>query len=352
MQENNNELEVLEYKDLINSTLSKQTKEKISNIAKIIQEKDKILIAAHANPDGDALGSSIALAYICEHLNKEYILYNETNPLPEYLAFLPSPKPFEHDLDKLPFRPELIVVLDCGDRNRIGLQGDKLLKIAPSINIDHHLDNPQFGSRENLTDTTMAAAANAIFCLALELDVPLSNEIAIALYTAFISDTGSFSFSNTNARILLSAAFLVHEGLEPNIVVSNLDNSWSHAKNKLWAFLMSTYIFDKELETGYVLISKALLEELECTSDDLEGFAEHLRKVKDIRIAFVLREKSALECKASFRSSNNDDVQKLSMYYNGGGHKNAAGATFKMPLAQARDAILQTIKEHKKEFLP
>ncbi len=345
-------LELSMYKSLIRATLSTETAEHLKRIAGIIQRTNKFLIVSHASPDGDAIASSLAMAFILEHLEKEYILYNETSPLPEFLNFLPKPQPFYHDLDNLPFKPEIIIVLDCGDRNRIGMHKDKLLKLAPSINIDHHLDNPNFASLENLVDTSMAATANIVACLAIELNTPLDIEICTCLYTGMVTDTGSFSYSNANTRAYLTSALLVACGVQPNLISTNLDSSWSERKNRLWAYLMSNYTFVEELETAYMLVTQAILEELEADKDDLEGFVEHLRKLHNVRIAFVLREKNASECKGSFRSSGKDDVQKLAKFFDGGGHKNAAGATFKTNMVEASEKILDTIRNNKNDFLP
>ncbi len=340
----------MDIKNLLINDLSEESKASFEKCIEILKDKNNILICAHASPDGDALGSTYALGYICKELGKNFTLYNESE-VPDFLNFLPAPKTLENDLDNLSIKPELIVVLDCGDRNRLGLQADKVLKLAPSISIDHHLDNPNFGSQANWVDTKMAATGNAIAYIALELNIELKDELATCLYTTFVTDTGSFSYGNTNSRILITASKIVQNGLDPSTINSALSNQWTVEKMRLWSYLMSTFTVDENLSIAYSLVSRSILEEFSATKDDLEGFVEHLRKLKSTRIACVIREKSAFESKLSLRSQGNDDVQFLCSLFGGGGHKNASGATIKSSLADSRDALLEALKSNKEKIL-
>ncbi len=340
----------MSIKLFLEDNLSKSSLETLEECINILKNKDNILICGHANPDGDALGSMAAMGYICKHLGKNYLLYNESE-LPDYLSFLPFPKKIEHDIDNLSFKPDLLIILDCGERNRIGEKADKVLRLAPSINIDHHSSNPNFASLLNWVDTSMAATANAIACLALFLNIPLTNELAFCLYTSIITDTGSFSHGNTNARALLTAGHMVNLGLDASIISSNLNNQWTENKTKLWGYLLSNYSINSELSIVYVLVSNEILSKFQCTKEDLEGFVEQLRRIKNIRIAALLREGKTNEVKVSFRSQHNDDVSLLASFFGGGGHKNAAGATLKTNLDNAKDMIIETIKTNKKKIL-
>ncbi len=339
----------MSLKRFILNDLSSQSQEAMNKCIEIVRNRDNFLICCHASPDGDALGSAAAMGYICKSLGKNFSLYNESC-VPDFLEFLPYPCIIEHDLDTLSFKPETLIILDCGDRKRLGLHADKLLKLAPSVNIDHHLFNPEFGSLTNWVDTTMASTGNAVACLALMLDIPMIDELGFCLYTTFLTDTGSFSYGNTNARVLMTAAHMVNLGLNPSKVSEALNNQWTENKTKLWAYLLSTYVMDKELGLTYSIASKALLEEFSCIKEDLEGFVEQLRKIKGTRIACILREEKAFETRVSLRSQGEDDVQKLASFFGGGGHKNASGATVKSSVAEARDNIIKTLSEHKNDI--
>ncbi len=341
----------MSIKKFIVKDLDKNSYQSLVDCANAIKEKDNILICAHASPDGDALGSSFAFAYICKALGKNFALYNESE-IPDFLSFLPLPSELYNDLDNLPFKPNLLVMLDCGDRNRLGLHADKLLKIAPSISIDHHMNNPLFGSYLNWVDTNFSATGVAIGCLALELDIPLKDELGFCVYTSLVTDTGSFSYGNTNALCQFLAGHIISQGVDPSTISSSLNNQWTEEKTKLWSYLLSNYTIDKELSIAYILVSKAILKQYNCSKDDLEGFVEQLRKIKNTRIACIMREKSSDETKVSFRSQADDDVQKLASFFGGGGHKNAAGATIKSSLQDAKKSILETLEKNIKEILP
>ncbi len=332
------------------ASISENSRKSLDAIVEIIKEKDNILITGHATPDGDALASTFAFGYICEALKKNYILYNESQ-IPDFLDFLPRSKEMVHDLDALPFTPDLIVILDCGDRKRIGKQADRLLKIAPSINIDHHLNNPNFASLANWADPSMAATGNAVALIALSLGLELKEDLGYCIYTTIVTDTGSFAYSNSNTRAFLTASIIVENGLDPSEVSSSLNNQWTDEKMRLWAYLLSNYIRDEILPIAYVLVPKALLEDFKCTKEDLEGFVDQLRKIKNVAISFTIREVDADESRASFRSQGEDDVQKLCQYLGGGGHKNASGATIKLPLSAARNIILETLQNHEDQII-
>ncbi len=341
----------MSIKHFIEKDLCEESLKSLDDCIKILQSKDNILITGHANPDGDALGSMLAFAYICEALEKNYILYNESET-PDFLSFLPCPKEIEHDIDNLSIKPELIVVLDCGDRNRIGEMADKVLRLAPSINIDHHTKNPNFGSLCNWVDISMAATANAVACIALKLGIPLIGNIAFCIYTSLLTDTGSFSHGNTNARALFTAGHLINNGLDASLISSFLNNQWSEEKTKLWGYLMSHYQIDKDLGIVYALVDDEILEKYHADKEDLEGFVEQLRRIKYTRVAALFREKKDNGVKASFRSQHDDNVQLLASYFGGGGHKNASGASFKCSLEEAKNKVLQCLQEHRKEILP
>ncbi len=336
----------------INSTyssfISADSYRALKEVAQIIKEKDNILIVAHASPDGDALGSTAALGYICKALGKKFALYNESE-VPNFLSFLPLPSELEHDLDKLSLKPELIVILDCGDRQRIGKQVDKLLKLAPSVLIDHHLHNPNFASSANWVDTGMASTGNAVAFLAFALDVDVKDELAFCLYTTLVTDTGFFAFSNTDEKAFLTAAYMVSRGVKPSEVSDALNSNVTEEKTRIWAYLLANFVRHEEM--AYVLITKKILEDFNCTKDDLEGFVEQLRRIKDVRIACTLREAKEKETKISLRSSRSDDVQKLASYLGGGGHKNASGVSIKMPLEEAKNALLANFDKHKDSVL-
>lgn len=304
-----------------------------AEVLEALQTHDRILIAAHANPDGDAVGASAALGWALRMLGRETLLYNETG-FPDYLGWMRLPCPLLRDLSALPGKPGLIVALDSGDAGRLGEELQTLLKEVPVVNIDHHQGNPGYGSAANWVDPAMSATGEMVGHLAEALGLSLEGALAEAVYVALASDTGSFSYGNTRASTLRMAARLLEGGLDIAAVRAKLDNNWSENKLRLWGRLMSEARILDNGKLGVSIVSRALLRECGASREDAEGFVEQLRKIRGVRVALLLREEEregSIMTKVSLRSSGADDVRKVAAQFGGGGHKNAAGATVDLP---------------------
>lgn len=311
-----------------------------------LKKYDRILIAAHANPDGDAVGASVALGWALRTLGREVLLYNETG-FPEYLSWLRLPGPVLRDASALPGKPGLVVALDSGDAARLGEGIQDLLREVPVVNIDHHLGNPGYGSAANWVDPAMAATGEMVGNIAEALELPLEGALAEAVYVALASDTGSFAYGNTRPSTLRMAARLLEGGLDIAGLRARLDNNWSEGKLRLWGRLMSEARILDGGKLGVSLISRALLDEFGALKEDAEGFVEQLRRVKGVRVALLLREADRdgkAMTKVSLRSTGADDVRKVAAQFGGGGHKNAAGATIDLPPEKALTVIQPYIR--------
>ena len=294
-----------------------------------LKKYDRILIAAHTNPDGDAVGSSIALAWLMSTLGHQVLLYNESG-FPAYLAWMRKPAPLVTDLERLPGKPQLIVALDCGDRARLGEKIQPLLDEIPVLNIDHHLGNPNYGTAANWVEPGMSSTGEMVGHIAEAMDMPLEAGLGEAVYVALVSDTGSFSYGNTKASTLRMASRLLEGGLNLADIRAKLDNNWSVSKMRLWGRLMGEAQILDGGKLGVSIISRAVMDEFNASREDCEGFVEQLRRVKGVRVALLLKEteeNGKVMTRVSLRSSGADDVRKVATQFGGGGHKNAAGAT-------------------------
>lgn len=314
----------------------------------ILRRSDRILVAAHANPDGDAVGASAALGWALRSLDKNVLLYNSTG-FPDYLAWLRLPGPVLTRVDQLPCPPDLIVALDSGDAARLGEDLRPLLDTVPSVNIDHHPGNPGYGSLFNWVDPAMSATGEMAGLLAEALGVPLHGALGEAVYVALVSDTGSFAYGNTTPEALRLAARLMEAGLNVAELRARLDNTWSEGRLRLWGRLMQDARLEDEGRLAAVLVPQALLDEYGAKKEDLEGFVEQLRRLRGVRVALVLREAGPGPdgkpvSKASLRSSGPDDVRAVAAQFGGGGHKNAAGATLPLSPDKAYAVMLPYIR--------
>ncbi len=312
------------------------------NIAKLLLEHKRILLSCHANPDADAMGSMIALAYGLKSKGISVAMCN-AHDMPKNMEWLPRTGKIHKSLQGIGFKPDLSVVLDCGDAHRLGSIEKDMLKF-PSICIDHHMDNPHFGSVANWVDPKMPATGQMIAAVLYELGVDLSGEIAEAIYASISADTGGFRFSNTSEQVLILAAHLVNQGLNISKVREQIDNNWTLPRIKLWGELMCNVRMERENTIALVSVPLKILAKYNATSEDLEGLVENIRRLRGVLAVGVIREINPKECKASLRSTGEISVQAMVSPLGGGGHRNAAGATLKNNLADGTEVILTAIK--------
>lgn len=317
---------------------------KAGEMASILHRHDDIVIVAHGSPDGDAIGATGAMAYLVRALGKRFAIYNATG-VPDYLRWAPLPGAVITTPGDLPFTPGLVVVLDCGDLWRIGRELSAVFSNYPSINIDHHLGNPNFASLANWVDPDMAATGQMVAAVADAAGIPLRGGLAVCIYLSLVSDTGSFTHGNTSAAVFQLAARLVADGLDASAVRERLDNQWSLAKSKLWGRLLQTLTLEHDGQTAICSVTLAEITAQGAVREDLEGFAEQMRRIKGVRVAALVREDAADRCKLSLRSAGRDDVRAVAALFGGGGHLNAAGATIGMPLHAVISKMLDAIHE-------
>ncbi len=314
------------------------------DIATLLCQYTHIVITAHKEPDGDALGSMLALAHGLKKLGKNVALMNATG-IPTHLQWmLPHPDCVHKKLHSIGFTPELVVVLDCGDAHRVGEDFSEKLLHFPSINIDHHIGNPNFGSVGNWADPNMAAAGQMVAAILNALNVTLTGAIAEAIYVAISSDTGNFSFDNTTAEILLLAAHLVYQGVKVAQIHQNISNTWSLARMRLWGDLMQEFVLERQGTIAYIVVSLNKRNTYNMNKEDLEGFVNNLRRLRGTQVTFMLREDSPKCCKLSLRSTGAVDVRAMVSPLGGGGHRNAAGATLQCAPEEALHLALEAVR--------
>lgn len=314
------------------------------DIARVLQEENDFLVVSHENPDGDALGSMVALGFLLRRLGKNFMLYN-TSGLPEHFAWLQLPGPVHSSLEDLDdFSPARVIVLDCGDPFRMGKE--LLMAIEPEtlINIDHHAGNPLFGVL-NWVDTSMAAVGEMIALLARELNAPLAGGLGESVYLAIVSDTGSFAYGNTKPETLELAADIIREGLDIGEFNARYYNQWELKRIHFWAEVLGKAALYHEQRVIVVSVSQETMDRYQVGAAECDGLVEFVRKVKTVRVAVSLREEQDKGLvKFSLRSQGQDNVQQVALLFGGGGHRNAAGGAIVDNLESARQQLLDAIE--------
>lgn len=310
-------------------------------IAELIRRSDQFLVAAHANPDGDAIGSSVAMAHLLAALGKEICLYNAT-PLPSQYDWLELPCPMHSTLAGAEFN--WIVVLDCGAPQRVGDELSRVMGSRPVVNIDHHLGNPMFGQL-NWVDEKYPAVGAMIADLADELDVPLTGPLAEAIYLGITTDTGFFTFDNTTPEVMELAARLIRLGMSPGAVNAKIRNQWAVNRFKLWGESFATTELFYGGQVAVVQVTQGMFERTGTTAADCEEIVNFLRRLRGTRAAMILREEPDGSYKFSLRSSGSDNVQGVAALYGGGGHRNAAGGIIREDILSAKMHLVEALGE-------
>lgn len=314
----------------------------LRDIASFIKaEKDSLFVlATHVNPEGDALGSAIALSMALSAIGKKTIVYDR-DPVPEFYKFMPGWERVVNSLDGLNTTSLPLILLDCNDPERAGLEK---LTFKHSAVIDHHAVERGFGDIRWI-EPSAPATGLMVYRLIRELDIKITEEIAVNLYTAIAVDTGTFRYNNTTPEALRTAAELVEAGALPAFVAEGLYETWSQGRFRLLSKTLSTL----EIIDGIAItvVTKDMFKEAGASPEDTENFVGYPRMMKDIKVSALFRELDATSWKVSLRSKKDlVNVAVIAESFGGGGHRNAAGYKVKAVLKTAKELLLKSLQPH------
>jgi bifunctional oligoribonuclease and PAP phosphatase NrnA len=308
-------------------------------LAEALASAGRVLVLAHRDPDGDAMGSALGLMHLLKTQGKQVFVHRCGSVAEEY-AFLPG---LEMARPELPAAADidLAVLLDCHEPARAGQLAEPLLRSLPRVAvIDHHLGAADFGD-PRWVDPGMAATAQMVTLLARQAGWLLGREAATCLFVGLQTDTGRFCYSNTTPQALTVAADLVAAGADPWGIAQEV-YSTSQGRLRLFGRVLQSL---RLLVDGRLALAQARasdLEELGCPPSDLDRIVEELRAIRGVEVAVLLKEIDQHGVKASLRSRGRVDVGALALSLGGGGHHNAAGARIEGSLEQAA-ARLETL---------
>lgn len=317
------------------------TNSKFEEIGSVLREQQRFAILSHVRPDGDALGSQLALALSLKELGKDVRVWNEEGMLKKY-SFVPEASL----LSKPPAAPEEVdvaIALDTAVKNRLGTALPAVRSAKVWINIDHHPSNPGYGDIVYI-DPTSPATGQIIFELIKSQNLPFTREIAENLYVAISTDTGSFQYPNTTAHTFEIAAELVHAGVDIGRVSQQLYENYPRRRSELLRELLATMRFAGGGRVASFSLSLNLARQLGVLPEDTEGLIDHLRAIRGVIVAVFFEELSDGKVRVSMRSKNKDvDVRAICEKFGGGGHVLAAGARVRGTLPEVSAKILEAI---------
>jgi phosphoesterase RecJ-like protein len=318
-----------------------------SDFLDTIQANDNFLIISHVNPDGDTIGSALAIAHFLKRLNKKFVIINEHVIANKYL-FLPLADQFITP-DKISNRFDSIIAVDCADIKRIGEQVSN--KIADTIkvfvNIDHHPTNDFYGTL-NIIDSNAASTTLVIYNLFEQCDFELDYQIAVNLYTGLMTDTGSFKYGNTTAESHLVAAKLIDYGINVYDIADRILET--NSINQLITIRESLATLEVH-KTGKIAWITVVLDsnnenDKSSVEADVEGLVNYPRSIEGVEVAISFKLTNDNKIKVGLRSKKYVDVSKIAAAFDGGGHKRAAGCTIAAPLNIVKEKIIDEITKH------
>jgi phosphoesterase RecJ-like protein len=310
-----------------------RSSEIVRRIAGELRGRERFLLTSHVRPDGDSIGSQMALACALERLGKQVRIVNHDAAGPGLMAF---PGVDSIDIaDRVDGDYDAVIVLECGELSRTGVDGLDRFFI---VNIDHHPGNAMFGAL-NWFDGSAAACGEMVFDIIAALGVPLTVEMATHIYLAILTDTGSFHYSSISPRTFDICRQALEAGIDPVTIARTVFDSNNVGRLRLFGAVLSSIQVDESGRLAIIYMDREMTRQTGGTYDDTEGLINLPLTVKEIQAVAFFKEWDNGEYRVSLRSKGEIDVCAVAKRFGGGGHKNASGCTVPGPYAQARETI-------------
>lgn len=313
-------------------------------VCNCLQNAKSIVITSHIDPDGDCLGSQLALLRALKGMGKKakIISFGE---LPHVFDFLIRPDEVNF-VDKLDADYEIAVVLDSGDLVRVG---DKIMnnldRSKPIINIDHHKSNTYFGT-VNFVNPQASSVAEMLLEIFDEMGVEITLDVAYPLYVAISTDTGNFTHSNTTEKSHRNAARLISLGVEPYVVNKHLHESKELPNLKLLSKALSTIKLHFGGRVATMTVTEEMLASTGANWNEINGYVDYGRSLGGVEVALLFRELDGGKTKVSMRSKGGVDVDFIARYFGGGGHEAASGCIIDGDIPLAEEQLLRVVKSY------
>jgi phosphoesterase RecJ-like protein len=311
----------------------------LQKIVDAIRARQRFVISSHARPDGDSIGSQLAMAYALKALGKDVVVVN-ADPAPAPLMAFPAVA----DILIAPTVTgefDAAIIMECGDLSRTGVTGLERFFV---INIDHHPGNSGYG-QINWFDASAAACGEMVFDLTRALAVPLSLEIATHVYLAILTDTGSFHYSSISPRTFEICRETLEAGVDPVMVARNVYDSNNMGRLKLFGAVLSAMQIDQTGHIAIVYLDHEMARAAGGTYEDTEGLINLPLTVKEIQAVVFFKQDEGDQYRVSMRSKGAIDIGAVAKQFGGGGHKNAAGCTITGPIDALQKLFVERIEE-------
>lgn len=304
---------------------------------------DDWLVVTHENPDGDAIGSALAMAHVLEALGKQWT-FLISDPMPNRFDYLP--KFGEGQVIQHPVARQFsnVVAVDCADPARFLLVSEAIAADAKVVNIDHHVTNPRYGIAA-WVDAQACATCELVYHVACGLGVSMTEDLAKCLYTGILTDTGGFMYPSTSRDVHQIAAVLLASGVRPYDIAEPAFEARTWEQVHLMQMGLANLALSSDKQYAALYITRGMLDGAGATDDDADGLVEFARSIDTVEIGLLFRETADGKVKVSLRSKRRVDVSPIAQKFGGGGHARAAGCVLPMDLDAAMDAVVKEVEE-------
>lgn len=304
-------------------------------IVNILREKTRFIIVSHVSPDGDAIGSTLALGEALTKLGKKVMLYNRDG-VPSTLGFLSGSEKVVTDIPPENF--DCAVLVDCATPDRAGQAFERAAIAGPKVAIDHHrIDSASVDVA--CIDDTAASTGDVVLRILKKMGTVISRDIAMCIYCTLAVDTGFFRYSNTTEAVLKTASELVGLGADPWTVAKNLEESYPAERFRLLARSLATLTLAYGGKYAFMDVTQRMIAETGASIELSDEFAGIPRSIGSVVISALFREMQTGKIKVSLRSKEDIDVAAIAKKFDGGGHSHAAGCSINGTLAEAKEKI-------------
>jgi phosphoesterase RecJ-like protein len=315
-----------------------------AQVADRLRSGERFVILSHVDPDGDALGTALGLAWILRKAGK-HAEVGISGPIPRVYDFLPGVRDLVLEPGVVRSDAEAVVVVDTTSAPRLGAFADLLGWGLPVINVDHHADNTRFGDLDWI-DPSAAAASLMIQEMAFAEGLAIPREAATNLYVGILTDTGRFTFSNADARALGAAADLANRGADPREVAVHLYEGRSIPGTRLLGCALATLDVREDGRVACLHVTLDMIRETGALPEDTDGFSTWARSLDGVQVGLFFRETEEGSVKVSFRSNEGVEIDGVAGRFGGGGHPRASGARVSGPIEKAKEEVLRAVAEH------
>jgi phosphoesterase RecJ-like protein len=310
----------------------------LQQIVDAVRARRRFVLSSHARPDGDSIGSQLAMAYALREMGHETTIVNADPAPPPLMAFPGVP-----DIRIAPGVEgefDAAIIMECGDLQRTGVRGLERFFV---VNIDHHPGNTGYG-QINWFDPGAAACGEMVFDLVRALGVPLTKIIATHIYLAILTDTGSFHYSSISPRTFDICRECLEAGVDPVLVARNVYDSNNMGRLKLFGAVLGAMQIDQTGRIAIVYVDHEMARAAGGTYEDTEGLINLPLTVKEIEAVVFFKQEKGDRYRVSLRSKGNVDIGTIAKEYGGGGHKNASGCTVSGPIEELQKALVGKIE--------